>query len=128
VIDLHARLANLLEEHHRKSPRVQARLALELIKAAGTGRPPPPVTPVEDRPDPAIWTEAVERIEADPFRRLVDSGVATTRNRTHAAIRALGLDPTEVRALVVEHDFIRVYRWTDRDHAQTLPILEEKTA
>lgn len=111
----------VLTEHRHKSPRVQARLVMEAL-AAKDGAPVT-VLPT-DRPDPAPWVDFNERMTTQQ-QRLVDEGFATTRNRTHAAITALDLDPAEVRALVVEHDFIRVFRWTDRSASQTLPIIEE---
>lgn len=126
--DLQASVAALLEEHRRKAPRVQARLVLELLDAQ----------PAKPAPKPGVarsavaWDEARSRIEADPLVKLVDQGVATTRNRTHAAFRALGLEPASVRAVVIEHDWLRVYRY-DRPSQpsvpQTVPILDlEDTA
>lgn len=129
--DLQASVAALLEEHRRKAPRVQARLVLELLDAqpAKPVAPKPVVAPLRSS---EAWDEARTRIEADPLVKLVDQGIATTRNRTHAAYRALGLEPAEVVAVVIEHDWLRVYRHdrpTQADVPQTVPILDlEDTA
>lgn len=126
--DLQASVAALLEEHRRKAPRVQARLVLELLDAH-PARPAP--KPVVTR-SAVAWDDARTRIEADPLGKLVDQGVATTRNRTHAAFRALGLEPASVRAVVIEHDWLRVYhhdRPAQPSLPQTVPILDlEDTA
>lgn len=127
--DLQASVAALLEEHRRKAPRVQARLVLELLDAQ-------PAKPVAPKPvvtrSSVAWDEARTRIEVDPLGKLVDQGIATTRNRTHAAFRALGLEPAEVRAVVIEHDWLRVYyhdRPSQPSVPQTVPILDlEDTA
>lgn len=127
--DLQASVAALLEEHRRKAPRVQARLVLELLGAQPAKPAPKPVVPLRSA---EAWDEARTRIEADPLGKLVDQGVATTRNRTHAAFRALGLEPAEVRAVVIEHDWLRVYyhdRPAQPSVPQTVPILDlEDTA
>lgn len=128
-VDLQASVAALLEEHRRKAPRVQARLVLELLGAQPAKPAPKPVVPLRSS---EAWDEARTRIEADPLVKLVDQGVATTRNRTHAAFRALGLEPASVRAVVIEHDWLRVYhhdRPSQADVPQTVPILDlEDTA
>lgn len=128
--DLQASVAALLEEHRRKAPRVQARLVLELLGAQPAKPAPKPV--VAPLRSSEAWDEARTRIEADPLGKLVDQGVATTRNRTHAAFRALGLEPAEVRAVVIEHDWLRVYyhdRPSQPSVPQTVPILDlEDTA
>jgi hypothetical protein len=133
--DLAARVAGLLEEHRHKPRRVQARLVAELVETdqerhLDTDAPPDTITD-KSRPDPKAWVQFRKRLNDDPFGALVDAGVATTRNRTHAALHALGLDPTEVRAVVIEHDSLRVYRYDTHNQAsvpQTVPILEDRTA
>ena len=122
MTDLQASVTALLEEHRHKPARVQARLVLELLDAQPAKSA---VKPTRTRTSVA-WTEARDR--PDPLRRLVDTGVATTRNRTHAAYRALGLEPAEVVAVVIEQDWLRIYRH-DRalaDVPQTVPILDRE--
>lgn len=76
----------------------------------------------EERPDPESWTRFVSRTE-----QLLATGVATSRERTTAAIAELGLNPAEIRAVVIEQQQVRVYRYSDKHLAQTMPIIEETT-
>lgn len=119
-----ATMIGVLTEHRHKAPRVQAKLLAEALNPT-----PAAAVPVQIGREAQAWDATKDRIG-----RLIDEGIATTRNRTHAAMRALGLNPTEVRALVIEHDSIRVYRYdpTVSDKTghrpsipQTMPILEE---
>lgn len=125
VTDLQARIAGVLEDNRHKPARVQAKLVHELVRHLGSQHEQILITPAEDRTEPEPWVEFASRLRTDPLPRLVEQGIATTRNRTNAAMTVLGLDPHEVRAVVIEHDTLRVFRWTDRTCAQTVPIIEE---
>lgn len=74
--------------------------------------------PVDLRPEPNSWTEYHDQREG-----LVATGIATTPERTTAAMAELGLDPSEVRAVVIERHAVRVFRYSDRKRAQTMPII-----
>lgn len=100
--DLRDLIAVVLEENRRKSPRVQANVVLQLLRPVKSSETPAP------KVDPPRWTKWAER-NAQWLR----DGIAVTRNRTTAAVTALGLDPAEVRAVVIEPDVMHVFRWTD---------------
>lgn len=114
MTDVRSVVLGVLTDNPRKPPRVLAKLIADQLH-----HQPPAGEPVvvEERPDPATWT--------DYESRLIDDGIATTRNRTDAALRSLGLEPAEIRAVVIERDWLRIYRWTDTATAQTMPILKE---
>jgi len=100
-------------------PMIQSTKLLKHLRAEGwdlvrTDAPP------DLRPQPVSWLDFEDRIEG-----LIATGIATTRSRTSSAIGELGLNPTEVRAVVIEQHTVRVYRWSDVSHAQTIPILED---
>lgn len=102
--DLRDLIAVVLEENRLKPSRVKANLVMQLLRPAKPDGAPVVVRKV----DPPRWTKYAER-----NARLLEQGVATTRNRTNAAIEALGLDPLEVRAVVIEPNVVHVFRWTD---------------
>lgn len=114
-------LRGFLEDHRHKPPRVLAGLVADHLAGLDllTDELEPEIRWVpETRPDPPSWLHLKER--------LIDEGVATTLRRTRMAIEALDLDPDEVRAVVIEQGWLRVYRWTDpTTTAQTVPILED---
>lgn len=129
-----AALVGLLADEGRKAPRVVARKVAEHLHHLGllvddTG-------PVEvsgghivyggKRPDPPSWLRFSKVIEQDPTGK-PEPPIAVTRNRTEAAMTALGLDPREVRAVVIERDELRVYAYTDRtEWGQLMPIMPDK--
>lgn len=121
-------LTGLLTDEKHKPPRVIARKALDLLNRLDMlAADPEPATEAgqlvtlpKQQPEPPSWLAFVDRLPTD-----VDP-VAITRNRTRAALEALGLRPSDVRAVVIEQDYLRVYRWTDRTEvAQTVPVLED---
>jgi hypothetical protein len=117
---LRDRIASVLAENHRKAPRVVANLVVQLLDAPATAAPPEPTPlPVE----PARWAKYAER-----NARWLEDGIATTRNRTEAAMVALGLEPHEVRAVVIEPNVVHIFRWADRGTRVGigLPIIEEE--
>lgn len=119
--DLRDRIAAVLVEHARRPPRVQAAAILrELggqVQATETGDE---VTVT--RVDPPRWAKYVERNAP-----LLAAGVATTRNRTRGAMEVLGLEPDQVRAVVIEPDVIHVFRWADArvNVGMGTPIVED---
>lgn len=127
--DLRDLIAGLLEENRLKPPRVQANVVVQLIESYRPPSSPEVVAapkPTKGQRDPARWVKYAERNAA-----LLDEGIATTRNRTVAAMAALGLDPVEVRAVVIEPNVIHVFRWTDAGErlGVGVPILDlEETA
>lgn len=128
VDDTAASLVGLLTDEGRKPPRVLARKIAEHLQALDLL-----ADPVPDAPAGGELVRIRRRGEPGPWLRFADTlpddvPVAVTRNRTDAALTHLGLVPVEVRAVVIEQDWLRVFRWTDRTTAQTMPILEEKTA
>lgn len=125
---LNALIGLLIDEKH-KPPRVIARKALDLLDSLDmlAAKPAPAketgqlVTLAKRRQEPPSWLAFVDRLDTN------ETPIAVTRNRTSAALEALGLRPEDVRAVVIEQDFIRVYRWSDRTEvAQTMPVLEDK--
>lgn len=133
---LASRIRSVLEEHPHKPPRVVSKLIAEVIRPTAPVAAPPavdaPLVVLHNKtlPDPEAWVEFRQRLQSDPIEAMVDAGVATTRNRTHNAFRALGLDPTTVRAVVIEHDWLRIYRYdppasNQPSVPQTVPILGE---
>lgn len=118
---LRDRIAAVLVEHQRRPPRVQAVAVLrELNGAVDTVEVDG--EPVVRRPEPPRWAKYAERNAP-----LLEAGVATTRNRTAAAMVALGLEPHEVRAVVIEPSVIHVFRWTDArsNVGMGIPIVED---
>lgn len=124
--DAAAAIVNLIDAEKRKPARVLARLVADHLDALGflaveeepEEEPRGLLVLAGKRPDPPTWLRFATTLDdTEP--------VAVTRNRTEQAIEHLGLEPSEVRAVVIEHDWLRVYRWTDRTTAQTLPVLEE---
>lgn len=119
--DLRDRIAAVLIENQRRAPRVQATAVLRELGDALV-----PVATDEGvelrRPEPPRWARYAERNAP-----LLAAGVATTRNRTHEAIRSLGLEPEEIRAVVIEADTVHVFRWTDAGTRVGigLPIVED---
>lgn len=115
----------VLSEHRHKPARVQTRLVLDAIRhlLAADDAETVEAAPL---PETLEWRSFRQRLDQDPHGSLVDFGLATTRNRTHGAYRALGLDPHDIRAVVIEPDQIRVYPY--RKSSYGLPILEEKSA
>lgn len=121
-------LVGVLTDNARKPPRVLAKLVADHLDALGLLDHPEPTRIGDEgslvlmgrRPEPPSWLRFARTLDDEP-------PVAVTRNRTDTALRHLGLDPTEVRAVVVERDYLRVYRWTDRTESsgQTMPILKE---
>lgn len=113
-------IAAVLEDNHRRPVRVQANKVMQLLEA-------PPAVPgrLPSRPDPARWVKYAER-----NRALLDAGIATTRNRTRAAMEALGLEPNEVRAVVIEPHTVHVFLWTDQGERVGIgqPIIEEEAS
>src|SRR5689334_21615049 len=115
-------LVGLLTDNARKPPRVLAALVADHLHALhllADDRELVARKVITAPKDPPSW---------EHFKpSLVDDGIATTRARTDAAIQALHLEPAEVRAVVIEDNLIRVYRYTDRTTlAQTMPILEDQ--
>lgn len=126
-----AALVGLLADEGRKPPRVLARKIADHLDALGLLASPSELGDDDDepegqlvlmgqRPEPPTWLRFAATLDDED-----EAPVAVTRNRTEKAMRHLGLDPSQVRAVVVEHDFLRVFRWSDRTAAQTMPILEE---
>lgn len=124
---LNALIGLLIDEKH-KPPRVIARKALDLLDSLDmlAAEPKPAkdagrLVTLAKRQEPPSWLAFVDRLDTN------ETPIAVTRNRTRAALEALGLRPEDVRAVVIEQDFIRVYRWSDRTEvAQTMPVLEDK--
>lgn len=119
--DLRDRIAAVLVEHARRPPRVQA---AAILRELGDSVEPAKEDegPVLRRVQPPRWARYVERNAP-----LLEAGVATTRNRTRGAMEALGLEPDEIRAVVIEAHQIHVFKWTDaRTHVGVgLPIVED---
>lgn len=121
-------LTGLLTDERLRPPRVVARKVLDLLDSLDMlAAAPEPATEagqlvtLSKQQEPPSWLTFVDRLPAgvDP--------IAVTRNRTRSALEALGLRPEDVRAVVIEQDFLRVYRWADRtEAAQTMPVLEDK--
>lgn len=111
-------IVGVLEDNHRRSFRVQANKIVQLLDAVPAGVPAVEVV----RPEPARWAKYAARNQA-----LLDDGFATTRNRTRAAMEALGLVPDEVRAVVIEPHVIFVFRWGDEGERVGIgqPIIED---
>lgn len=109
-------IQGVLEDNHRRPARIVANKIVQLLD-----KPAEP-TPLPNLPEPARWAKYAARNQA-----LLDSGIATTRNRTRAAMEALGLEPNEVRAVVIEPHVIFVFRWTDQNERVGIgvPILED---
>lgn len=121
-LGLRDRIASALAENRRKAPRVQANLVMQLLgRPVALAEDPTPLVPV----DPPRWSKYAER-----NAQWLEDGVATTRNRSDAAIAALGLEPHEVRAVVIEPCTVHVFRWADRSERVGigLPIIEEEAA
>ena len=124
---LNALIGLLIDEKH-KPPRVIARKALDLLDSLDmlAAEPKPAkdagrLVTLAKRQEPPSWLAFVDRLDTN------ETPIAVTRNRTSAALEALGLRPEDVRAVVIEQDWIRVYRWSDRTEvAQTMPVLEDK--
>lgn len=125
-----AALVGVLTEHQRKPARVVARLAAEHLDQLGMLEDPAEWDDEDpaghlvyqgQRPDPPTWLVFSKTIMDDP-----QGPIAVTRDRTASAIEVLGLEPDEVRAVVIEPTHIRVFRWSDRVTAQTMPILPDK--
>lgn len=116
MTELRDRIASVLAENHRKPPRVLANLVVQLLDA-------PRTVPEAPKPEPARWTKYAERNE-----QWLRDGIAITRNRTSAAKKALGLDPNEVRAVVIEPHVVHVFRWTDAGERVGigLPIIDDE--
>lgn len=102
--DLRDLVAAVLEDNHRRPVRVQANAVVNAIRGREGTAPPPAAPP----PEPPRWSRYAER-----NAKLLNAGVATTRNRVEAAMHALGLEPHEIRAVVIEPSTIHVFRWTD---------------
>lgn len=122
-------LTGLLADERLRPPRVVARKVLDLLDSLDmlAAEPKPAkdagrlVTLAKRRQEPPSWLAFVDRLDTS------EVPIAVTRNRTSAALEALGLRPEDVRAVVIEQDWIRVYRWSDRTEvAQTMPVLEDK--
>lgn len=121
-------LTGLLADERLRPPRVVARKVLDLLAGldALAAEPEPTkdagrLVTLPKRQEPPSWLAFVDRLDTN------ETPIAVTRNRTSAALEALGLRPEDVRAVVIEQDFIRVYRWGDRTEvAQTMPVLEDK--
>lgn len=122
-------LTGLLADERLRPPRVVARKVLDLLDSLDmlAAEPEPVkeagrlVTLPKRRQEPPSWLAFVDRLDTS------EVPIAVTRNRTTSALEALGLRPEDVRAVVIEQDFIRVYRWSDRTEvAQTMPVLEDK--
>lgn len=105
------------EPVYGRTPRVQATRLLEHFDIEGWELVKQ--TASRPHPDPGTWLEFEDVNEG-----LLADGIATTRTRTSAAIAELGLDPTEVRAVVIEDRTVHVYRYTDRVTRQTMPIID----
>lgn len=117
--DLRDLIAGVLEENRLKAPRVQANILVQLLQSR---RPDTDEDDWYDEPEPPRWAKYVERNAP-----LLEDGIATTRNRTREAMHALGLDPNEVRAVVIEPFTMHVFRWTDTTTRVGIgqPILED---
>lgn len=105
------------EPVYNKAPRIQATRLMEHFDHEGWE-----LVKVDARdlhPDPGPWLEFEDVNEG-----LLADGIATSRSRTSAAIAELGLDPTEVRAVVIEARTVHVYRHSDRVTRQTMPIID----
>jgi hypothetical protein len=124
-LELRDQIASVLLEHRRKAPRVQANLVVQLVQGRRPVLAEAVAEPVDVQPDPPRWSKYAER-----NAKWLEDGIATTRNRTHAAMTALGLDPNEVRAVVIEPDVVHIFRWADRGTRVGigLPIIEEESA
>ena len=100
-----------------QAPRLQALHLLEHLEARGWELVKRDARSLH--PDPDSWLEFVNVNEG-----LLADGIATSRTRTSSAIAELGLDPSEVRAVVIETNVVHVYRWSNKPKRQTLPIIE----
>lgn len=127
-------LVGLLADEGRKAPRVVARKVAEHLERLGLlAGDDDELEPAGGhivyggkRPDPPSWLRFSKVIEEDPTGK-PEPPIAVTRNRTEAAMTALGLDPREVRAVVIERDELRVYSYRDRgEWGQTMPIMPDK--
>lgn len=119
--DLRDRIAGVLVEHARRPPRVQATAILRELNGAVEAKVDGDEVVVR-RPEPPRWARYAERNAP-----LLAAGVATTRNRTRMAMEALGLEPDEIKAVVIERDVIHVFKWTDQSTrvGVGLPIVED---
>lgn len=74
------------------------------------------------RPEPDPWGD-YRSINA----KLLGEGIAVSRTMTSAAMCELGLNPDEIRAVVIEPTTVHVFRHSDRTTHQHMPILNRET-